>query len=137
MYQDTLLSCIEIFDGRADFTHLLNRSLRYKRRGLTEGMKRLSEFEVFMKPLENDEGSEAATYEFADEFQSRRLYHRKEKSRSTAIDRLSPEKCGRNNDGNRCYVLGSPETNSDGNREGIRSSPFESNTRSNPPGSEV
>jgi DNA-directed RNA polymerase specialized sigma24 family protein len=68
MYQDTLLSCIEIFDGRADFIHLLNRSLRYKRIDTYRRKKRLSEFEVFMKPLENDEGSEAATYEFADEF---------------------------------------------------------------------
>jgi DNA-directed RNA polymerase specialized sigma24 family protein len=67
-YQDTLMNCIEIYDGRADFTHLLNRSIRFKRSDIYRKKKRLSEFEVFATPIENDEGSEAANFEIADEF---------------------------------------------------------------------
>jgi DNA-directed RNA polymerase specialized sigma24 family protein len=67
-YQDTLINCIEIYDGRADFTHLLNRSIRFKRSDIYRKKKRLSEFEVYFAPIENDEGSEAANFEIADEF---------------------------------------------------------------------
>jgi DNA-directed RNA polymerase specialized sigma24 family protein len=67
-YQDTLMNCIEIYDGRADFTHLLNRSIRFKRSDIYRKKKRLSEFEYYIGENENDDGSTAATYELADEF---------------------------------------------------------------------
>lgn len=67
-YEDTLLSCIEKYDGRADFINLLNRSIRYKRSDIYRKKKRLAEFEVFHAPVENEDGSTAATYELEDEF---------------------------------------------------------------------
>jgi DNA-directed RNA polymerase specialized sigma24 family protein len=67
-YEDTLLRCIEAYDGRADFLHLLNRSIRRKRSDIYRKKKRLSEFEVFAAPVENEDGSEAANFEIADEF---------------------------------------------------------------------
>ena len=67
-YQDTLMNCIEIYDGRADFTHLLNRSIRFKRSDIYRKKKRLSEFEVYAKPTENDEGSEPASFDIDDGF---------------------------------------------------------------------
>jgi DNA-directed RNA polymerase specialized sigma24 family protein len=66
-YEDTLLSCIEKYDGRADFINMLNRSIRFKRNDIYRKKKRLSEFEVFAAPVENDDGSEVA-FEIADEF---------------------------------------------------------------------
>ncbi|MFZ7945709.1 hypothetical protein [Neobacillus sp. 19] len=67
-YEDTLMNCIEKYDGRADFVNLLHRSLRYKRSDIYRRKKRLSEFEVYIAPVENEDGSEAATFEIADEF---------------------------------------------------------------------
>jgi DNA-directed RNA polymerase specialized sigma24 family protein len=67
-YEDTLLSCIEKYDGRADFINLLNRSIRFKRSDIYRKKKRLSEFEVYAKPTENEDGSEPASFEIADEF---------------------------------------------------------------------
>ena len=67
-YQDTLLSCIEKYDGRADFINLLNRSIRFKRSDIYRRKKRLAEFEVYFSPVENEDGSEAANFEFVDDF---------------------------------------------------------------------
>jgi hypothetical protein len=67
-YEDTLLNCIKYYDGRGDFVNLLNRSIWKKRRDIYLNKKRLSEFEVFASPVENDDGSEPASFEIADDF---------------------------------------------------------------------
>jgi hypothetical protein len=67
-YQDVLLECIEKYDGSTNFSYLLNKSIRFRRRDIYLKKKRLSEFEVYAKPTENENGSEAANFEIADEF---------------------------------------------------------------------
>jgi DNA-directed RNA polymerase specialized sigma24 family protein len=67
-YQDVLLECIEKFDGSTNFSYLLNKSIRFRRRDIYDKKKRLSEFEVYAKPTENEDGSTAATLELADDF---------------------------------------------------------------------
>jgi hypothetical protein len=67
-YQDVLLECIEKYDGSTNFSYLLNKSIRFRRRDIYLKKKRLSEFEVYAKPTENEDGSEAANFEIADEF---------------------------------------------------------------------
>jgi hypothetical protein len=67
-YQDVLLECIEKYDGSTNFSYLLNKSIRFRRRDIYLKKKRLSEFEVYAKPTENKDGSEAANFEIADEF---------------------------------------------------------------------
>lgn len=67
-YQDTLLNCIEAYDGRADFINMLNRSIRYKRSDIYRKNKRIYHYETFDTPFENEDGSEPASFEIADDF---------------------------------------------------------------------
>jgi hypothetical protein len=67
-YQDVLLECIEKYNGSTSFSYLLNKSIRFRRRDIYLKKKRLSEFEVFAAPVENDDGSEPASFEIADDF---------------------------------------------------------------------
>ncbi|MDR7001618.1 hypothetical protein [Neobacillus niacini] len=83
-YQDTLMSCIEKYDGRADFINMLNRSIRFKRNDIYRKKKRLSEFEVYAAPVENDDGSEVA-FEIADEFNLEDFITAKKKADQLAL----------------------------------------------------
>jgi hypothetical protein len=67
LYEDTLLRCIEVHKT-GDFEHFLNQSIKRRRTDIYRKKKRLSEFEVFAAPVENEDGSEAANFEIADEF---------------------------------------------------------------------
>jgi hypothetical protein len=44
-YQDVLLECIEKYDGSTNFSYLLNKSIRFRRRDIYLKKKRLAEFE--------------------------------------------------------------------------------------------
>jgi DNA-directed RNA polymerase specialized sigma24 family protein len=68
-YEDTLLRCIESYDSRrTDFKNFLNQCIKSRRCDIYRKKKRLSEFEVYYSPTENEDGSEAANFEIADEF---------------------------------------------------------------------
>jgi hypothetical protein len=67
LYEDTLLRCIEAHKT-GDFEHFLNQSIKRRRTDIYRKKKRLTEFEVFAAPVENEDGSEAANFEIADEF---------------------------------------------------------------------
>lgn len=67
-YEDMLLACIEVFDGSGNFSHLLNRYIWRKRNDIYKVNKARRRYEAVFTPLENDDGSEAATFELADEF---------------------------------------------------------------------
>jgi hypothetical protein len=68
-YEDTLLKCLEVYDGRGDFINLLNRSIWRKRRRIYTKKNTLNKYECFIsQPEENEDGSTAATYELADDF---------------------------------------------------------------------
>jgi hypothetical protein len=67
VYEDTLLRCIEVHQT-GDFEHFLNQSIKRRRTDIYRKKKRLSEFEVFAAPVENEDGSEAANFEIEDEF---------------------------------------------------------------------
>jgi hypothetical protein len=56
-YQDVLLECIEKYDGYTNFSYLLNKSIRFRRRDIYLKKKRLSEFEVY----DSFNGSDNAT----------------------------------------------------------------------------
>jgi DNA-directed RNA polymerase specialized sigma24 family protein len=68
VYEDTLLRCVESWKPVGDFEHFLNQSIKRRRSDTYRKKKRLSEFEVFAAPVENEDGSEAANFEIADEF---------------------------------------------------------------------
>ena len=68
VYEDSLLRCIEYWKPVGDFGHFLNQSIKRRRSDIYRKKKRLSEFEVFAKPTENEDGSEPASFEIADEF---------------------------------------------------------------------
>jgi hypothetical protein len=67
-YQDTLLTCLDIYDGRGDFINLLNRCIWRKRNDIYKVAKGRKKHEAVIAPIENEDGSEAATYELADDF---------------------------------------------------------------------
>jgi len=73
-YQDVLLECIEKYDGRTDFSYLVNKSIRFRRRDIYLKKKRLSEFEIYENKhpngvmFDSEYGSTDATYNLADEF---------------------------------------------------------------------
>jgi DNA-directed RNA polymerase specialized sigma24 family protein len=83
-YEDTLLNCIEKYDGRADFINMLNRSIRFKRNDIYRKKKRLSEFEVYATPVENDDGSEVA-FEIKDEYNLEEYITAKKKADQLAL----------------------------------------------------
>jgi DNA-directed RNA polymerase specialized sigma24 family protein len=68
VYEDTLLRCLDIWNPVGDFEHFLNQSIKRRRSDIYRKKKRLSEFEVFAAPVENEDGSEAANFEIADKF---------------------------------------------------------------------
>lgn len=65
-YEDVLMECIDKYNGLTDFKFLLSKSLRYRRRDIYQKKKRLNKLEVFLAPVENDDGSEVA-FEIEDE----------------------------------------------------------------------
>jgi hypothetical protein len=67
-YEDTLMKCVDMYDGRGDFINLLNRCIWRKRNDIYKVNKGRKKYEVDIKPVENDDGSTVATYELADEF---------------------------------------------------------------------
>jgi DNA-directed RNA polymerase specialized sigma24 family protein len=67
-YEDTLLNCIESYDGRTDFINLLNRSIRFKRSDIYRKKKRLSEFETLWRHEEGNEEGSAYEFEIKDDF---------------------------------------------------------------------
>jgi DNA-directed RNA polymerase specialized sigma24 family protein len=68
VYEDALLRCLDIWNPVGDFEHFLNQSIKRRRSDIYRKKKRLSEFEVFAAPVENEDGSEAANFEIEDEF---------------------------------------------------------------------
>ncbi|MGM0904217.1 MAG: hypothetical protein ACQEXB_24325 [Bacillota bacterium] len=67
-YEDMLLACIEVFDGSGNFSHLLNRYIWRKRHDIYKVNKARRKYEAVFTPMENEDGSEAATFELADDF---------------------------------------------------------------------
>jgi DNA-directed RNA polymerase specialized sigma24 family protein len=67
-YEDELLKCIEVYDGRGDFINLLNRYIWRKRNDIYKVAKGRKKFTAVISEFENEDGSEAANFEIADEF---------------------------------------------------------------------
>jgi DNA-directed RNA polymerase specialized sigma24 family protein len=67
-YEDVLLICIENYDGRGDFINLLNRCIWRKRNDIYKVAKGRKKYEAIIPEMENEDGSTAATFELADEF---------------------------------------------------------------------
>ncbi|AZU61027.1 hypothetical protein [Neobacillus mesonae] len=63
-YEDTLLTCIEVYDGRGNFINLLNRSIWRKRNDIYKVAKGRKKYEAII----DDDDSTAATFEPADDF---------------------------------------------------------------------
>jgi hypothetical protein len=67
-YEDSLMNCIEVYDGRGDFINLLNRYIWRKRNDIYKVNKARKKYHAELRTVENEDGSAAATYELADEF---------------------------------------------------------------------
>ena len=82
-YEDTLVKCLDIYDGRGDFINLLNRCIWRERRGLYRKKKTLNNFEVY----ESATDDEAATsrFELADEFNLEETVIAKKKADQLAL----------------------------------------------------
>lgn len=65
LYEDTLMKCIEKFDGKSDFENFFNLSVRNRRTDLLRHKNYLTENEA-LEPKQEDE--KAATFELADPF---------------------------------------------------------------------
>lgn len=69
IYQDTLIKCVEKYDGSGNFRNFFNASAALSRRYLNRTKQRIVKNECFYEDLSkaNDE-SEAATFDIRDEF---------------------------------------------------------------------
>lgn len=67
-YEDEMLKCIEVYDGRGDFINLLNRHIWRKRNDIYKVAKSRKKYTVVIPENENEDGTEAATFDFADDF---------------------------------------------------------------------
>lgn len=67
-YEDELLKCIEVYDGRGDFINLLNRHIWRKRNDVYKVAKGRKKYTAVIPEIENDDGTEAATFDFVDDF---------------------------------------------------------------------
>jgi hypothetical protein len=67
-YEDVLMECIDVYDGRGDFVNLLNRYIWRRRHDIYKVNKARNKYHRIIPERENEDGSTAATYELEDEF---------------------------------------------------------------------
>ena len=67
-YEDVLMECINVYDGSGDFINLLNRYIWRRRNDIYKVNKARKKYHGIIPERENEDGSTAATYELADEF---------------------------------------------------------------------
>ncbi len=90
-YEDALMRCVDTYDGRGDFINYLNRCIWRERRGIYRKKKRLNQYELYAKPLDDEEDA-ATSFEIADEFNlEEHVITKKEADQRQLIDFLLSE----------------------------------------------